>query len=109
LESVSGKAALGASGAVTPGQEGERPLQVVEGAVRSGEAARALAEARMAAVASRAVRGFLEVLGTPGVTPGDSVLLEDLPGEGTPLPALRVRHVRHRLDSHHGFITRVDF
>lgn len=109
LESVSGKAALGASGAVTPGQEGERPLQVMEGAVRSGEAARALAEARMAAVASRAVRGFLEVLGSPSVTPGDDVLVEDLPGEGAPLPALRVRRVRHRLDSHHGFVTRVDF
>jgi hypothetical protein len=109
LESVSGKAALGESGAVTAGQEGERPLLVVEGAVRSGEAARVLAEARMAAVASRAVRGFLEVLGTPGVTPGDSVLLEDLPGEDTAAPALRVRRVRHRLDPHHGFLTRMDF
>jgi hypothetical protein len=109
IESVSGKAALGAQGTVTPGQEGQQLLQVLEGAVRSGEAARSLAQARMAAVASRPVRGFIEVLGAPGVTPGDTVTLQDVLGGTTSFSALRVRRVRHRLDVRSGFTTRMDF
>lgn len=109
LSSVNGKAAIGAGGSVSAGQEGERPLQVVDGAVRTGEAARNLAQARMTAVAARAVRGFLEVLGTPGVVPGDTVKVEGLSG-GTPGGSSpRVRRVRHRLDASVGFVTRMDF
>ncbi len=109
LSSVSGKASLGEGGTVTPGQEGERPWQVLDGAVRSGEAARAVAEARMAAVAARATRGFLRVLGAPAVKPGDRVVVSGLPGGGLSPVSLRVRRVRHRLDARVGLVTRVDF
>jgi hypothetical protein len=109
LSSVNGKAAVGSGGSVTPGQEGDRPQLVVDGALRSGEAAKAVAEARAAAVAARAVRGSLQVLGAPEVKPGDAVTVEDLPGSGAAPGPLRVRRVRHRLDSRVGFVTRVDF
>jgi hypothetical protein len=106
---VSGKASVGEGGSVTPGQEGERPRLVLDGALRSGEAAKAVAEARAAAVAARAVRGFMQVLGAPGVKPGDTVVVGALPGNGASPGPLRVRRVRHRLDSRVGFVTRVDF
>lgn len=109
LSSVNGKAAVGQGGSVSPGQEGDRPLLVLDGSVRSGEAAKAVAEARAAAVAARAVRGFLQVLGAPAVKPGDTVKVSDLPGDGAEPGPLRVRRVRHRLDARVGFITRVDF
>jgi len=111
LSSVSGKAAIGQGGAVAAGQEGERPLHVVDGAIRSGEAAQEIARARAAAVASRAVRGFLRVLGEPAVAPGDLVTIEDLPAEqpAPSRPPLRVRRVRHTLDAPGGFVTRMEF
>lgn len=109
LSSVNGKAALGTGGTVTPGQEGTRPLLVVDGAVRSGGAAADVARARVAALAARPMRGFIEVLGTPGVMPGDGVKLSQLPGASPGQGALRVRRVRHRLDARVGFVTRVDF
>lgn len=109
LSSVSGKAALGSERTVSAGQEGERPLLVLDGSVRSGEAAADIAQARMAAVAARAVRGFIEVLGMPGVVPGDTVKVDGLPGDSAGSGALRVRRVRHRLDARVGFVTRMDF
>ena len=109
LSSVNGKASVGEAGSVTPGQEGDRPQLVLDGSVRSGEAAKAVAEALAAAVASRAVRGFLQVLGAPEVKPGDSVKVSGLPGDSVAPGPLRVRRVRHRLDSRVGFVTRVDF
>lgn len=110
LSSVSGKAAAGERGTVMAGQEGDRPLQVVDGAVRSGEAAQEVARGRAAAIASRAVRGFLVVLGDPTIAPGDTVAIESLPAE-RPAPAgpsMRVRRVRHTLEASGGFVTRVE-
>lgn len=111
LTSVSARAAMGPRGTVVPGKEGERPLHVVDGAVRSGEAARQVAQARTAALASRPVRGFLSVLGEPAVSPGDRIVVQGLPSERPALPSapLRVRRVRHGLDARRGFLTRVDF
>jgi len=111
LSSVSGKAAIGERGVVTAGQEGDRPLQVLDGAVRSGEAAQEIARGRAASAASRAVRGYLAVLGEPSVIPGDRVVIENLPA-GRPAPSgppLRVRRVRHTLEAPGGFVTRMEF
>lgn len=111
LTAVSASASTGPRGTVIPGKEGERPLKLADGALRSGEAVRQVAAARAAALGSRPVRGFLRVLGEPAVAPGDSVVVQGLPSEQPVLPAapLRVRRVQHRLDARQGFTTRVEF
>ncbi|RKH68279.1 contractile injection system protein, VgrG/Pvc8 family [Corallococcus llansteffanensis] len=114
LASVSGKASLGASGAVQAGRLGKTPRTVRDGAVRSGGDAAARAQARMAAVGSRVLRGFVEVLGSPALKPGALVKIDEVP---TNHPAralvagkvLRVRGVRHSLGLRTGFITRMEF
>lgn len=113
LASVSGKAALGDSGAVQAGSAGSQPREVRDGALRTGDDAAAQAKARMAALAARPVRGFIEVLGAPAVQPGDTVKLDDIP-KGHPVEALasgkvlRVRAVRHTLSARAGFVTRME-
>lgn len=85
---------------------------VRDGALRTGEAVKAVATAR--AAAARPVRGTILAVGAPTIAPGDSVSLSGLPG-GHPLAqllgsrALRVRRVRHRLDTARGFTTRMEF
>jgi Phage tail baseplate hub (GPD) len=111
LTSMNAKASLGPKGSVLPGKEGARPLCVVDGALRSSQAIRQVAQGRVAALASRSARGFLRVLGDPAVGPGDQVVLQGLPSDRPALPAspLRVRRVRHHLDARQGFVTRMDF
>ncbi|GLS06314.1 hypothetical protein GCM10007860_34920 [Chitiniphilus shinanonensis] len=114
LAGVQGKAALGAGGA-TSGKLGQTPLQLIDGALRSGDAAQAAADYRTKALAERTVRGHLDVFATPAVRPGDTVTLDKLP---TNHPAarllasgatLKVRRVRHTLDRARGLITRIGF
>ena len=114
LSKVSGKASLSATFQVAGGSAGKTPLWVLDGAVRTTDDAEKQAKARMAEVASRAVRGFIRVLGSPAVKPGDLVKLEKLPRQH-PCAALvtgkvlRVRTVRHTLNLRQGFVTRVEF
>ena len=112
---MDGKAVLLANGQVEAGRLGERPRRLVAGAIRSGEAAAAVARAGMEAVAARTLRGFLEVRGAPGVEPGDGVAFDDLPADHalaalllgrTPL---RVRQVGHTLSRAGGLRTRLGF
>lgn len=113
LASVSGKASLDASSKVRAGSEGEFSREVRDGAVRTGEDAATQARMRMAVLASRPLRGFVEVLGSPAVKPGDLIQLEDIPA-GHPVHALasnqvlRVRSVRHTLSASAGFVTRME-
>jgi hypothetical protein len=113
LSSVSGKAALGSKGTVQAGSAGSLPREVRDGAMRTGDDAATQAQARMKALASRPVRGFIEVLGAPAVMPGDTVQLNDIP-QGHPVEALasgkvlRVRGVRHTLNPRAGFVTRME-
>lgn len=115
LTGVNGKAAVNASGQVTPGSTGQRPRYVSRGAIRSGEAARDMAAAQMKRVVARWLRGHLEVGETPGVEPGKLVRIEGLPADHSAATLLqggrlpRVRRVRHTLDRQRGFITRLDF
>ncbi|WP_164013189.1 contractile injection system protein, VgrG/Pvc8 family [Pyxidicoccus trucidator] len=113
LASVSGKAALGSNGSVQAGSAGSLPREVRDGALRTGDDAATHAKARMTALASRPVRGFIEVLGAPAVKPGDTVQLNDIP-KGHPVESLasgkvlRVRGVRHTLSASAGFVTRME-
>lgn len=86
---------------------------VRDGSLRTGNAAAEAARGRAAALA-RPLCGTLDVPGAPRVAPGDLVELTGLP-ESHPLHALlaagrlRVRRVRHRLDTARGFTTRMEF
>ncbi|QRN93821.1 hypothetical protein JRI60_32265 [Archangium violaceum] len=114
LSSVSGKAAADADFSVQSGSEGERSREVRDGAVRTGDDATAQAQARMTALASRALRGFAVVLGAPAVKPGDLVKFDDIPATHAVHAlasdkVLRVRAVRHTLNARSGFVTRMEF
>ena len=78
----------------------------VPAAVRTRDAAEAVAQALAARAARAAVRGRLRLRGTPEVRPGDLVDLSDLPS-GDP-GTLRVLRVEHVLDGRTGFITSLD-
>lgn len=115
LAGVSGQAAIDKQGEVIVGRIGQRPRRLTLGAVRSGEAAQHVAEAQMSALAARWLRGRVEVLGRPGVSPADRVslggvraphaLADLLRRPGT----LRVRQVSHFLNRQRGFVTRIEF
>jgi hypothetical protein len=115
LSGVQGKAALGPDGSVSSGKSGKQPAQFCTGALRSGEAVNAAAEARMKSVADRLVQGYIKVFGAPAVMPGDLVSVAALPPHHSAKilfeggRSLRVRRVRHILDMQAGFITRMDF
>ncbi|MCG8422767.1 MAG: hypothetical protein MJE77_33040 [Proteobacteria bacterium] len=115
LAGVSGKAAIDASGATTSGSLGQSPRQLKSGAVRTGEAAQACADGHMAALASRRVRGRVDIFGTPGIEPGDLIDIADLPDQHAATSALlknhtlRVRQVRHLMSRRRGYITRLEF
>ncbi len=114
LAPVSGKASVDTSFTVKPGSEGSLMREVRDGAMRTGEDAATQARARMALLASRPLRGFVEVLGSPKVKLGDRVKLDDIPSTH-PVSALatgkvlRVRAVRHTLSMKTGFVTRMEF
>ncbi|MFO1432391.1 MAG: hypothetical protein U1F76_19995 [Candidatus Competibacteraceae bacterium] len=115
LTGVNGKAALTANSQVNPGSLGKLPRPIYQGAVRSGEAARGVAEAQVKALAARWLRGHIEVYGTPGVEPGHRVQIVGLPTDHSATAVLasghlpRVRRVQHRLDRQRGLLTRLDF
>lgn len=115
LASVSGKAGVGADGTAKKGSAGKRPHSVFDGAVRTGQVAGDLAAARALALASRSVRGHVDVLGAPTVVPGDLVQFENFSDGMAAIAAiagtdgLRVRQVSHTLGAAAGFVTRLEF
>lgn len=111
LGGVKGKATVADARSFT--SAGPRTAFVQDGALRTGSAAGDAATGRAAAL-SRPLRGVLEVSGTASVAPTDVVTISALP-DGHPLAALleqgslRVRRVRHQLDTARGFTTRLEF
>ncbi|NOK17276.1 hypothetical protein HMI50_09585 [Corallococcus carmarthensis] len=114
LAPVSGKASMDGMFTVKPASAGKLMREVRDGAMRTGEDAATQARARMTLLASRPLRGFVEVLGSPKVKPGDRVKLDAIP-TAHPVNALasgkvlRVRTVRHVLSMKTGFVTRMEF
>lgn len=115
LAGVSGRAAIDAQGAVAGGRTGKAPRRLTLGVVRSGEAAQHVAEAQMRALAARWLRGRIEVLGRPGVLPGDLLRVAHVPPTHAAADlllgphSLRVRQVSHVLSRRRGFVTRMEF
>lgn len=113
LSSVTGTAAVDGELTVRAGSEGALSREVRDGAMRTGDDAATQARMRMAALASRPLRGFIEVLGSPAVKPGDLIQLEEI-SAGHPVGSLasnkvlRVRAVRHTLSARAGFVTRME-
>lgn len=115
ITGICGKASVDAQGNVISGKLGSKPLQVRDGALRSGSAASAAAKARMQWLAARKFTGFMEVYGGANVMLGDTIKVDKLPPKhaATQLlvggQALRVRCLRHTLNRQCGLITRLDF
>lgn len=115
LEGVSAEASISEQGELQSGTAGERNRLIRTGAVRSGEAAQAVADGQMSALVARGIQGRLKAFATPAVMPGDTVKIEDLPDEHAANKALqeggmlRVRRVRHELDRRDGFVTLMEF
>jgi hypothetical protein len=86
---------------------------VRDGALRSGSAVGDAAKGRGLAL-TRPLRGTIEVTGAATVAPSDVVEIAELPdghhlGDLLAAGKLRVRRVRHRLDTARGFTTRMEF
>jgi hypothetical protein len=115
LAGVSGQAAIDPHGEVAVGRTGKTPRRLTLGVVRSGEAAQHVAEAQMRALAARWLRGRIEILGRPGVLPGDLLRVAHVPPAHAAADlllgphALRVRQVSHVLSRRRGFVTRMEF
>jgi hypothetical protein len=92
----------GSAGSGTPLLVLERP------ALRSAEAARRAAEAALAAVQRRAVRGRVLTIGRPQVKLGDAIQLRGVPDDDAN-GNFQVRSVIHRLRKDSGFTTEIGF
>lgn len=115
LSGVSGKSAIDEQGVVSTGKLGKRPRHLNLGAVRSGESAQYVAQACMKAQAARWLRGRMAVFGTPGVLPGDTIKIENIPDKHQAAlllqtrHSLRVRQVKHSFNRTLGFMTQMEF
>lgn len=96
-----------------------KAILITDGAVRTGDDAAKLAQARLALLKSRPVRGSLTVLPAPQVKLGALLAITNLPQDHQAAPALaggkalRARTVRHTLSlrpgPQRGFTTRIGF
>jgi hypothetical protein len=115
LSGVTGKAAIDDKGMVKTGSLGKTPRRLILGAVRSGEAAKQVAENTMQVLASRWLRGRMLVMGAPQIKLADSIKVTDIPSKHSAATllqgshTLRVRGICHTLDRKRGFITQVEF
>jgi hypothetical protein len=116
LSGVRGKATLeGQPDAprVSVGRLGKRPRVIVDGAIRSADAAEDVAAALMQAQALRPFVGSVLLPGLVDIDPGDWIELLDLPTNLRPSPAptvkLRVRRLWHFLSPSQGLLTRLGF
>lgn len=109
-----GRAAIDAAGVVAAGAAGQPGFTVVDGALGTAKACKAVAQAQARLLASRPLQGSAVSLGRAAIQPGERVAIAGLP-EGHSLAAvladgsLRARRVIHRFDATAGFTTRVEF
>lgn len=112
LGPVTASARIDADARVGDGR-GVHPDRVVDGALRSGEAAATIARERVASLAARACAAQLTLAGDPTIALTDLLEVKVAP-RFTALAAvvdgarLRVRGVVHRLDPRRGYTTEVE-
>jgi hypothetical protein len=98
---------------VAVGRLGEHPRVLLDGALRSVDAAEDVAAALLQAQALRPFVGSVLVAGLPDVDPGDWIELRELPPAVHPSSAqtakLRVRWLWHFLSPTRGLLTRLGF
>jgi hypothetical protein len=98
---------------VSVGRLGKRPRVVVDGAIRSVDAAEDVAAALMQAQALRPFVGSVLLPGLVDIDPGDWIELSELPASLRPSSArtvkLRVRRLWHSLSPTAGLLTRLGF
>ena len=114
ITGVCGKASLDDKGQVKADKIGKKVWRIYDGALRTGEAAKQSAKARMTWLAARRIGGSMTVHGVAAVMPGDSVKLDKLPKEHGAAEllknyTLRVRRVRHELSREQGLVTHLAF
>nr|MCH9686073.1 hypothetical protein [Deltaproteobacteria bacterium] len=116
LAGVRGQATLDGDGqgaTVTTGSTGERLARIVDGAIRSVDAAEEVAAAVMQARALRPFTGTVSVFGVVDIEIGDWVDLVDLPVFARPTTdttlSVRVRRLWHHLSPFQGLRTRLGF
>lgn len=107
LDSVCGKAKIDDKGKVTAGSLGQNTKAFSHGALRSGQAAEDSATAQAELIASKMIRGYIELSGCPQVQLGDSVKIAEW-AEGLPKKSLTVRCLIHSFTKA-GFTSRVEF
>lgn len=91
------------------GEAGDSALRVEDGAVRTGEDAASLAEARAGLLAARPIQGAVTLLPAPQLELGQRIELKDLPAAHVASgKTLLVRGLRHSLSLLRGFTTRVE-
>lgn len=113
LSSLNGKSAVDASLDVQANKEGDYPLTVRDGSVRAKADAADQAKARMAQIASRRLRGFVEVIGDATIEPGQLIEIKKVPDKHPLHPlldgqVLRVRRVKQTFNARRGFVTRIE-
>lgn len=114
LSGVRGRATLeDEPGRVTVGRLGQRPRLLIDGAIRSVDAAEDVAGALLLAQALRPLVGSVLLAGLVDVDPGDWIELADLPPSAHPESSrsakLRVRRLWHFLSPTQGLLTRLAF
>ena len=108
-----GRAHIDPDGAVTPGDAATTGLTIVDGALDTAAACKAVATATANLLAARPLRGSLLTLGRPAIAPGQWLALAGLPKDHALARVLadqplRARRVTHRFDASSGFTTRVE-
>lgn len=108
-----GRAAIDAAGAVVAGAAGQRGMTIVDGALATAQACKAVAQAQAKLLAARPLRGELVTLGRPALRVGERIAIAGLPTEHALAAvlagaSLRARRVIHRFDATTGFTTRVE-
>lgn len=114
ITGVCGKAAIDDKGQIKVDKIGKKVWRIYDGALRTGEAAKQSAKARMAWLTTRCIGGNMTVHGTAAVMLGDTIKIDKLPKAhgATELlknHKLRVRRVRHELSREQGLITYLAF
>lgn len=113
ITALVGRASIDSQGAVTSGDAADPSVTIVDGALDTAAACKAVATAYARLLAARPVRGSLLALGRAAIEPGQRLAIAGIPKDHALAhvladPPLRARRVIHRFAASSGFTTRVE-